>query len=59
MENGPAITEENHVTSAAKLTRRQYEVLESLEDIGTSKPRTKRPSLLATSLREVKPYNFC
>ena len=39
MANGPAITEENLVTSAAKLTRGEKSVPGSLVGTGTGKPR--------------------
>jgi hypothetical protein len=43
--NGPAITEENHVTSTTKLSRCQKAVPESLAYIGTGEAHMYRPSV--------------
>jgi hypothetical protein len=55
MTNGPVITEENRVTSAAKLARIEEAVPEGLTDIGKGK---SRPYDLPQH-PEVKPYKFC
>ena len=49
MANGPAITEENHVRSMAKLTTLGKAVPGAVTGIGTSKPRPYRPPVPPTA----------
>ena len=59
MTNGPAITEEIRVTSAAKLTRLEEAVPEGLTDIGTGKPRPYRPPVpCAEAFLRSNPISF-
>jgi hypothetical protein len=49
MKNGPAITEENRVTSATKLTKFEEAVPEGLMDIVTGKPCPYLPPVLGAA----------